>query len=147
MSKFSHLSALKVDASKLVRFTLGDITVNGVSPTLLLAPATEANKPYYNAVLKRVATAKKRSRHSAVTMAFIDESREADIAEYAQYIVKGWEDMLDNKGNPIEFSKEECLEFLEAIDSWLFDQIRAFCVDPTNFSGVVNIEVGDTAKN
>lgn len=147
MSKFAHLKALKVDGTKTVRYELSEITVNGVSPVLLVAPATDANKPYFNAMLKRVAATKKRPRGGAITMAFIDESREEDIQTYAEHIIKGWEDMIGADGKPIKFSVDECKEFLEAIDTWIFDGIRAFCVDPKNFAGDLDINIEDVSKN
>jgi hypothetical protein len=147
MSKFSHLKALKVDGQKTVRFPLPEISVNGKSPTLLVAPATEANKEFFNAVLKRAADATRKVKGAAITADHITTTRDVERKEYAKYVIKGWEDMIGADGAPVEFSEEECLDFLEAIDGWVFDLIRVFCLDPSNFVGSVKIDVKNLAKN
>ncbi len=50
MSDFSHLSRLHVEATDTVDYTFYQIEGE---PTLQVAPATEANKPYFNAILRR----------------------------------------------------------------------------------------------
>lgn len=149
MSKFAHLKALKVNANKTMRFDLPEICVNGVSPTLLLLPATEANKPYFQAILKRAAESRtmRRAAQKTITADVIEDLREEDMRNYAKHVIKGWENMLGADGKPIEFSEEECLEFLQAIDTWVFDLIRNFCTEPTNFAGAIDVDVDAVAKN
>lgn len=145
MTDFSHMKALDVSADKVREYTFHQITVNGRSPVLTVAPATEANKPYFNALLKRAGKTSRALRVGAVNSGMIEENREEDKELYPRTIVKGWHDVLDADGAEVKFSREECAQFLSALPNWVFDDFRNYCGDPANFADLLDIEV--TAKN
>ena len=89
MADFSHLKALEVSADKTSRYTIHQITVNGKTPTLIVAPATEANKPYFNALLKRSGKSTRAVRAGMVSAGMIDETREEDRELYPRLVAKG----------------------------------------------------------
>lgn len=143
---FSHLKALEVTPDKTSRYTLHQITVNGKTPTLIVAPATEANKPYFNALLKRAGKSARQVRAGAVNAGLIEENREEDRDLYPKYIVKSWEDMPDGKtGEDVKFNLKDCEEFLAQLPDWLFDDVRNYCGNPANFAEVMDLQV--SAKN
>ena len=146
MADFSHLKALEVSSEKTARYTLHQITVNGKTPTLIVAPATEANKPYFNALLKRAGKISSALRAGSINAGMIEQNREEDSALYPLHVVKGWEDMIDGKtGKGVNFSKEECANFLSELPDWLFDDLRTFCGNPANFAELMDVEIN--AKN
>lgn len=145
MSNFSHLGSLEVSADKTAEYTLHQITVNGVSPTLIVAPATEVNKPYFNALLKRAGKNARQVRAGAVNTGLIEENRDEDRELYPKYVIKGWRNVLDVEGATVKFSQKEVQSFLDALPAWMFDDLRSFCGSPVNFTELVDIDT--SAKN
>lgn len=146
MADFSHLKDLDVSTERVARFTLHQIAVNGKTPTLLVAPATEANSAYFNALLKRANKSARAVRAGNINTGMIAENREEDRELYPRHVVKGWEDMVDGKtGEDVKFDRDECVNFLANLPDWLFDDIRNFCGNPANFVETVDIET--QAKN
>lgn len=140
-SDFSHLSALNVDSGKTVEYPIPEIQVNGKSPTLILASATEANKPYFNELLKRAAKTAKAIKRGSLNADMLAENREEDKELYPKHVIKGWRDMLDAAGQDSPFHRENCELFIQALPDWLFDDIRTFCTEPSNLVEMGNIEV------
>lgn len=146
MTNFSHLKDLEVTADKTARYPFHQITVNGKSPTLIVSPATEANKPFFNRLLKKAGKSARQVRAGAISAGMIDENRDEDKELYPQFIVKGWEDMLDGEtGDELKFSRKLCEEFLAALPGHMFDELRSFCSNPASFTDIIDIEVN--AKN
>ncbi len=145
MADFSHLKAFDVKQDATVDYTIHAITVNGVSPTLMVSPATEANKPYFNALLKRAGKTARVARAGKVNLGMIEENRDEDRALYPLHIIKGWKDVLDSDGSEAKFTAEDAAKFLAAIPDWCFDDLRNFCGNPANFTETVDVEV--SAKN
>jgi len=148
MANFDHLKKLDVTKDKTATYTFGQIVVNDVSPILTVAPATEANKGYFNALLKRASKSARQVAAGKVSAALISENREEDRTLYPLYIVQGWENVFDADGNTVEFSKEACAEFLSALPDWLFDDLRNFCGKPDSFVDVSSlVDLEEVAKN
>lgn len=146
MANFSALKSLDVTSGKTVEFKLHQITVNGKSPTLFLASASETNKPYFNALLRRVGKTSRALKSSSVNTGVIKELREEDRALYPEFVIKGWSDLYDMEtGEPVPFSKVEATNLIAAIPDWLFDDIRNFAGDLSNFTETIDVEV--KAKN
>lgn len=144
MANFGHLAALDVK-ERTARYTINQITVNGKSPTLILAPATEANPQYFNALLKRAGKSARKARAGNINAAAIADNRNEDRDLYPACVIRGWEDTLDADGTDVPFSVDDCEKFLKCLPDWLFDDIRNYAGDPSNFAEVMDIEV--VAKN
>lgn len=137
MSNFSHLRALEV-RDKTARCTIYQIKGE---PVLVVRPATEANKPYFNAVLKRTRKNVRAVQAGAISQAMIAENRSEDRELFPKHVVVGWEGVSDSHGAAVPFSEEACAEFLEALPDWLFDEVRNFAGNSANFTdGVVDAE-------
>lgn len=96
---------------------------------VMVLPATQANKAYTNARQKdRRAIAE--IMRGNVNVA---ENRKREQKLYAQHVVKGWGNIVDQDGEPVEFSQKECQEYLAAIPYWWFEDLQNFCNDPLNF--------------
>ena len=145
-SKFGHLKSLDVRGDTTTELTLHQIDVGGKSPTLIVAPATDANKPFFNAQLKRSGKSIQQIRAGRITAGMIEDNREEDRELYPRYVIKGWKDMVDAKGKAVEFSVDACTDFIDSIPSWLFDDIRNYCGNPQNFVASASIDV-ETAGN
>lgn len=133
MTNFSHLRSLQVQQDTTVEFTFYRI---GGEPTLSVRHAGQENRDFFNAALKKSKQAARRLRGrqgAAPSHEDIERARREDAALFAKHIVTGWEDVLDADGEAVEFSEEVCLEFLLAIPSDMFTELRAFCLDINNF--------------
>lgn len=143
---FSHLEQLQITTDTLYHRKMHEITINGRSPTLHLAPATEATPAYFNSLLKRSHRNQKTAQAGGVNTEMLDESRSEDMILYPKHIVKGWDDMIDAKGKDVKFSKESCRDFIDALPGWIFDNVRGDAGNPINFvDGAIDVEA--TAKN
>ena len=131
MSRFDQLKKLEVSGTKTARLTLYALESE---PVLILAPATESNKPYFNGLLKRNARHLNRIQSRTITVSVTKENRDDDRRLYAEHVVKGWESISDSQGNQVPFDKEACLEFLTALPDYIFDDVRVFATNPRNFT-------------
>lgn len=135
MSKFSNLQRLNVSE----KTSWCDLPELGADARLELKPASEANKPYFNALLKQSAKrARAVARGAAITADVLSKNRDEDRVLYSEYVVKGWEGIVDAQNKLVPFSNEDCVEFLKALPDWLFDRIRNHASAPENY-----VEFGD----
>lgn len=118
-------------------------------PVVHVIAATKENKPYINALLERTQTPKRRRKQrqqfdpdEAIKM--LEKQAEIDVELYPQFVIKGWENVVDDKGNAVPFSVEAAREFCEAIQGPLFEELQMFC---TNYANFTDLETEDTAKN
>ena len=139
MSQFGQLKALHVKDGDTAEFFFSEL--EGV-PVLTCKPATNINKSFLNAVMaaskqaSRVAKAKRKvsgKQDDTITQAAIDRARMDDIDLFVDHVVVGWEDVVNQDGEPVEFSKENCRDFLQAIPPEMFTELRLFCLDIRNF--------------
>ncbi len=141
MIDFGNIKKLDV-AGKTADFTLED--VDG-EPSLKLKVATGSNKPLLNAMLKQVGGNKRKYKKKNITADMADENRNDDKKLYVDHVIVGWESLVDAKGNTVKFSKDNCVAFIDALPDWMFDKIREFATDDSNFLEVIDVE--ETAKN
>ena len=132
MSKFGIVATRKED---LVEYIMGNVTLsNGMSPILMVKPATDANKLYMSALLRQGAQSR---RSPKVTIKSVEQNRESDITLYADHVIKDWKNVVDEKDKVIKYSPAEGREFITQMmdnnQSWVFDDLRVFCSDMSNF--------------
>lgn len=127
---FSNLKKLEVKATNVAKFTFYQI--NG-TPTFVIAPATEANKPFFNALLKRSKESARMLRAGKISAEMVEKNRSEDKTLYPAYIIKDWENVYDDNGDKVPFSAEAATQFIAALPNWLFDELRNFAGDPSNF--------------
>ncbi len=130
MADFGQLKALEVTAGKTVEYVIHQ--VEG-SPVLILAPATENNIPLFNAALKRAGKAVNRAKINSKTLSTIKEGRAQDCELYAKFVVKGWRKVVDVNSDEVSFTKENCHDFLTALPDYIFDDVREYAREPSNF--------------
>lgn len=130
MADFSNIKTNKRDQAE---YTFWNIVGE---PTVFVKHAGENNKPYFNEVLRRAEHLQKRK--AKVSPELIKDNRDRDRALFPQYVVTGWKDVKDAQGNVVNFSKEDCAAFLEALDDDEFDAFREFCKDGSNFRVIAN---------
>lgn len=132
MADFTHLKTSKKDA---VEFVIYDVPGE---PALLVKHSGESNKPYFNEKLK--VAEKHRQRRSKLSVEMIRELRERDRDLFPKFIVVGWRNVFDVNGAPVAFSREDCEAFLRAMDDDLFDDLRAFTDNASNFRDAVDTQ-------
>ncbi len=143
MTDFSDIQQ-QAETRQTARFTFYEIRGE---PWLETVPATERNKPYFNALLKSQRRNRRTLRPGSITVDTLKRSRDEDRALYAKHIVKGWGNVQDAKGKAVAFSEDACADFLKALPDWLFDMLREFASDPQSFVEDEAAEVEETAKN
>jgi hypothetical protein len=145
---FKHLQRYDVE-KKTVPFTFYQIAGE---PIVECLPATEANRPYHNALLKRNAKLAQRFRAGRISREMLEKSRDEDRELYAKFVVKGWRNVKDDNGADVPFTQEAAAEFFEALPNWLFDELRVWASSPGNFvdedaESLGEEEVDDLAGN
>jgi hypothetical protein len=143
MTDFANLKAMEVRAERTAAFTLYQIEGE---PVLHMAPATEANEPYFNELLKRSKRNQRRINAGNFTSGMIQENRDNDRELYPRFVVRGWNRVVDAKGEVAEATEENVKAFLVALPDWLFDEARAFATDPHNYVGDL-VDAGELSGN
>lgn len=136
MANFDNLKAFDVKPDTSVKYDINEVQMGGKTPFLMVKPATEANKPFARAQLQR---SNKRARSAGgrgVSLETIEGTRDDDRDLYPRFVVEGWGNVFDTDGKPVEFSVKTCQEFLTALPNWVFDNVRSFCTNPSNFSSI-----------
>ena len=140
MTDFSNLAALQITEDASAPFVFYQIRDE---PTLECRPATQENKPFFNAILtknKQDSRKQKGRKAAAPTAQMLADARAADIELFVNYIVIGWTNVVDAKGKAVKFSKDVCRQFLTAIPGDMFDELRVFCLDIANFRNEMDPE-------
>lgn len=123
---FEHLRDLEQQLQP-VDYALGQI---GGEAVLEVLPATERNKPYHSAFLKKNAAT---MRRGTVDGEAAKRARTVDRKLYPAFVIKGWRGILDKDGSEVPFSADNAAEFVRQLPDWIFDEIRAFCSQARNF--------------
>ena len=101
-------------------------------PRITCRPATEENKEHWNQVVRRASKSAARMRGRA-PQDVLSENREEDRGLFPLYVVVGWEGVFDAGGAPVPFSSKEALEYFKAWPNYVFDRLRAWASEQTNF--------------
>jgi hypothetical protein len=144
---FSHLVSAEVATSATAVYVMDQLDP---APRLIVGPALESNRTYFNAVLSRQRANQASRARRKVTPAMVKADRDDDRKLYPHHIVRGWErgvtarvvDEGTGKVHLVDvpFSAEAAVGFIEALPDWVFDDLRAFCQNPFNFAGAVDVE-------
>lgn len=147
MADFSHLSKLNPSSDRTAEYAFYQIEGE---PVLYVLPAAESNRPFYNSMLRRAPKTQRRLKGGGINEGLVREARDEDRELYAKFIVRGWKGVVDSEGKEVPFSFEACEQFLTALPNWLFDDLRAFCGELSNFleeDAVTQKDAEDLGKN
>ena len=143
MSKFGHLKKERVTKDRTAEYALSR-TYAGETPVLTVRPIGQALNPgYTNAFIRmrggmrRVQAMQQRQLAAKDFSKIGNESRESDRKLFPEHVIVGWTGVVGETGEDIPFTKEDCRDFLESIDDYVFDELRGFCLDPANFVDLV----------
>lgn len=101
---------------------------------IAVRPASEANSPYFNAMLRRSATrARRMARTDRITAEDAALNRSDDRDLYPRYILVNWEGVYDTENKPVPFNEDTSREFCSKLPDWLFDRIRNVATTPERF--------------
>lgn len=128
---FNHLRKLEVGADRLAWLDLPE-----VSPGCRLQgrPATEANAPYYEALVARSgARSRTIARGGKLRVKHLKENRDEDRDLFPIHVITGWENVRDENDEPVPFSVQACAEFFQALPSDVVDRVRNFFATPDVF--------------
>jgi len=97
-------------------------------------PATEANSPYFNAMLRRSASRARRiARMDRVTAEDAAANRNDDRDLFPRHVLVNWEGVFDTSNTPVPFNEDNAREFCTKLPDWLFDRIRNAASTPERF--------------
>ena len=142
MTNFGQLKKLDVDVDSRSKFTL--FMVEG-DPILILRPATQANKAYFNRVLKSSRKFAGAVAAGAISVELLKEARELNRELYPLEVIVGWERVVDANNKVVPFTPEDCKDFVAALPGWIFDEICMHAAQAGNF--VTQIDVASAEKN
>jgi len=132
MSRFSNLRAAAVVADATRSYTFHDLTG---SPTLVVGPATQANREFFNAAL--AAAREKANPGRKATVSSLADDRETLAKLYAKHVVRGWSGVRDASGE-VPFTADACEEFLRELArpelAHLFAEFKDFIEEERNFT-------------
>lgn len=129
MAEFGQLQGKKKDTAI---YTFDNLSGE---PKFVVKYAGEANKPYFNEMLRRAEHQQKRK--AKLNVALLEGNRDRDRELYPQFIIVGWQDVVDINKKPVAFSQEDLKGFMKVnVDDEEFDGLRAFCRDVSNFREV-----------
>ena len=139
-----------------------DVPELGPDAVLHLAYAGEVNKEYFNARFgEGIAAAEKAAERPSRARKALKEivkkegntkaARERDRTLFAQYIVKGWTDVLDDDDAKPPYTVEDMQTIIDDLCSDpstvpIFDRIRGHANDPLNYREMPG-DLNETAKN
>ncbi len=144
---FSHNSALDVSSARTSEMTLYHLAGE---PVLTGRIAGEANKPYFNQLLRRSARARKVSRATGqISAAQVTENRNEDRELFPKCVLTKWQGVVDSNGAAVEFTIENCAAFLESLPDWVFDDVREHFATTSNFldPDALGMDVEEVTKN
>lgn len=129
--------------------TKAEYTIYGLEgyPALIVVPATEENPAYMNKILKDTRKNMRIINQDRLTAAQVQQYRERDYVLFAKHVVVGFKDVLDAEGNEVPWNMENAEEFLRAIPTLEFDELRDFCGSIGNFAQTTGEDHEDLAKN
>lgn len=115
----------------------------GKRARILLAPATEANPNYYNAMLKlsgkRVRAMVKSDEITAEDAAL---NRDDDRALYPRFVIRGWEFVEGEPGGDgvgedgfVPFTRQNAAQLCQLLPAHLMDRLRNHAATPERFYG------------
>lgn len=97
-------------------------------------PASEANSPYFNAMLRRsAARARRIARMDRITAEDAAANRGDDRDLYPRHVLVNWEGVYDTSGKLVPFNEDNAREFCAKLPDWLFDRIRNVAATPERF--------------
>lgn len=142
MVDFANYEAEREDGTSPRPFTFEDLEGQ---PGVLSRPATSANTRYNNvrmkALGKRTNQGRKKQR---ISVSSVNAARREDAKMLANFCVTGWlTPPVDANKNPVPFTAANCAEFFLAIPDWMFDDYRAWVIEPTNFTDDEDLDDGD----
>lgn len=111
----------------------------GPKARILVAPATEANPAYYNAMLKLSGKrVRAMVRSDQITAEDAAQNRDDDRELYPRYVIRGWEqvqgsgDGLDENGH-VPFTRENAVKLCRVLPAHLMDRVRNHASTPERF--------------
>lgn len=141
---FSGYRQHSVDAGQVRKFTLsmqfrytGEDGTEQLSPAPVLhvLPATEDSRAFANAQQRGV---RRNVKAKHINADVLDQIRDDDRTLYAKHLVRGWDDgtVVNARGKVVPFSEAAAKALLLATPNHIFDELRVFCSDATNFTTI-----------
>lgn len=113
-----------------------DLPEVGAAAKLRGRIASDANRPYFNALLKVGGKRIAALARGKMTTEALDRNRTEDAGLYPRHVITGWSGILDEGGKEVEFTPEACEAFFKQLVTeapWIFDRVRNFFASPESF--------------
>ena len=111
-----------------------DMPELGPKARVRVKPASETNKSYFNAMLKRSGLRARRiARTDRVTAEDSEQNRSEDRELFPKHVIVNWEGVLDANRAEVPFTADTARELCAKLPGWLFDRIRNAAATPERF--------------
>ena len=119
------------------------------SPSLIVRPAGDSNPQYQEAILRGNAGRSRIGNANSVSRQLenLGRDRDRDYEMYPACVIVDWIGVKDSRGVDVEYTPENCEQFLRQLPVWIFDKARVFCLVPENFVDQPEVDVDALAKN
>ena len=130
----SNLDGTQVDGASTAVFTFYDLPGE---PWLRVRAGGELNRPYFAALLASQTKNRKRLMKGTINAEMLERNRQIDRKLYPQHMdagdMGGWRNRVDGVEMPLEYSPAAWAAVVQALPNDLFDEVRSFCNEPSNF--------------
>src|SRR5262245_45061210 len=133
--QFGNLAGQEVSPDTTAVYTFYELPGE---PWLRVKPAGDLNRAYFGAVLAASAKNRKRLMKGKIDAEMLEQNRQLDRKLYPIHVAGGeWGGWVDDKtGQDVPYSAEGFKELCAQLPADLFDELRAFCNEPSNFRSV-----------
>jgi len=134
-------------ATRTRAFAMTRVTNDGKPLVFHVVAAILENCLYLNEKLAYGSdvAARLRATGNRVDADMVSANEAADIAAFAKHIVKSWDNVVDDDGQPVPYSIENAKDILTALGGE-FDELKTFCADRMNFTEQA-LDSATVAKN
>lgn len=116
-----------------IRYTFEDVEGQ---PWIEAKPMTDRNKPYYNAMLQRMAGIRKKLQRGKLSIQMLDAQRAILRELCALHVVTGMGGWLDAAGAEVPSSRENIASLMAALPQRQFDEMTETLGDDDSFRPV-----------
>lgn len=149
---FSHYRRADVNQGDTAIYVMDDLDP---SPHLIVKPAMALNPPYFNQALKRPGFSRVGRK---MTASVLRKTQEADVELYPLHVIERWTKNVftktvveggKEKWEDVPYSVEACQQWVAALPWHVFQNLRVFCMDVTNFRDDLDeaVDVEERAGN
>jgi len=134
MPDFSFLEPLSIDGATATMILDRVVCPGADAPVALQIRHVGTSKRY------RAAVHRLQSKYRKNVEGLEEALLEMDRREYPAQFITGWSHVREADGTTVPFSVEACRSLIDRLPNHIVNEIRQFCIEPSNFEGVIDVD-------